>query len=112
MKPMLCLAVGLVIAAASCAGPPKGAVIMSNNPGTRAAQDERDAFAMRPLRLADAPLVDAVKLVEVAGQPTLLYSTRVPDGGPYDLVIKAVPVADPARASQVASIAQMLPPPS
>jgi hypothetical protein len=107
------VAVGLVAAAASCGSTPNGAVIMSNDPEAGAAQDDNQSFVMRPLRLADAPAIDALKLVEKAGQPTLLYSTRAGrDGGPYELVIHAVTVADATRTTEVARISQLLPPPS
>jgi hypothetical protein len=108
---MFSVAIGLVMAAAYCADTPKGAVIMSSHLETRAAQGDNPSFMMRPLRIADAPAIDALKLVETAGQPTLLYSTRpTPEGLLYELVIKAVPVADPTRVSEIARIGEMLPP--
>jgi hypothetical protein len=113
MKPTFVLAVGLVVAALSCASTPNGAIIMSNHGEAGTAQDDNQPFMMRPLRIAAAPAIDALKLVEKAGQPTLLYSTRTaPDGGPYELVIHAAPVADATRTSEVARISEMLPPPS
>lgn len=109
MKPIHSMALGLVMAAALSVGTLKGAVTL-NSPGATAAQDDNQALMLRPLEVADAPTIDQLKLVEKAGQPTLLYSTDVePEAGHYQLVIRSAPVADITRATEVARIDKLLP---
>jgi hypothetical protein len=113
MKSTFVVAVGLVAAAASYASTQNGAIIMSNDREAGAAQSDNQSFMMRPLRFPATPPVDALRLVEKGGQPTLLYSTRAgSDPGPYELVIHAAPVADVSRTTEVARVSQSLPPPS
>jgi hypothetical protein len=109
MKRMFVVAVALAVAAASCAGTRKGAM-MSSTSGTAGEQDDSQSFTLRPLSVAGAPAIDGIKLVESGGQITLLYSTQ-DRSQPfrYELVIHAAPVDDIARASEVARIARMLP---
>jgi hypothetical protein len=109
LKPMFLVAVALSIAAASCAGTWKGAMTNSNV-GATGEQDDGQPFMLRPLPIADAPAIDAIKLVERQGQITLLYSTQDRSRpNQYQLVIHAAPVADITRLSEVARIVRMLP---
>lgn len=110
MKPPLVVAMGFLMAAASCADTLKEAGIMTSTAGTTGMQGDGLAFALRPLHIADAPAIDGLKLVEKGGQAVLLYSTQV-QTQPflYELVVHAAPVADVARASEIARIARMLP---
>jgi hypothetical protein len=112
MKPWFAVAVGLAMAAASCIGPGKGVVNMSSMAGSAAEEDGNRGLTLRPVRIAGARAIDGLKLVEAAGQPTLLYSTQAetPDRR-YELVIRAAPIADMTRATEVARIGRMLPTP-
>lgn len=82
----------------------------NSNVGAAGEQDDGQPFMLRPLPIADAPAIDAIKLVERQGQITLLYSTQDRSRPyQYQLVIHAAPVADITRTSEVARIARMLP---
>ena len=64
---------------------------------------------LRELPVAEASAIDGLKLVEKAGQITLLYSTQEQsEPYPYALVIHAAPLSDTARASEVARIPRRL----
>ncbi len=111
MKPLLFVAEGLVMAATSSTGTPKGAVTMASFAGSPAQGDDQ-TLTLRPLCIDGARAIDGLKLVETAGQPTMLYSTQAEtQDRRYELVIRAAPIADLTRATEVARIGRMLPPP-
>ncbi len=74
--------------------------------------DDHAALALRTLHIADAARIDGLKLVEIAGWPTLVYSVQEqgPEGQPQ-LVIYAVAIADLSRVQEIARVDRLLPPP-
>jgi hypothetical protein len=109
MKPALVVAVGLAIAVGASAGARKGDVLVSSHVERAPGQDASQPFTLRALHVGAAPAIDGLKLVETAGQVTLLYSTQERSQPyPYELVIHAAPLTDIARASEVARIPRKL----
>jgi hypothetical protein len=99
--------IATMMAAAFCAGTPRGPVAMSST----AVQDAGQTFTMRRLAIPDPKTVDGLRLVERGSELTLLYSTQAASGREHELVIHAAPVAEITRATEVARVGRLLPPP-
>jgi hypothetical protein len=103
-------AMGLLVAAVSCAATPNGAGMTSTTAGA-SAQDDNQTLTLRPLPI-EASAIDGLQLVDTPDGPMLLYSTQSEqDGRSYALVIRALTIGDAPRSVEVARIPRLLPVP-